>query len=144
MDKSLSSFDVSVFINGQRYYNFIMAYPSVAWCGLSKPNKNQNVASSSSTWVSKIEAKCDLHGLSLKVDEGFIPAVHNRDNTFDLMNFLRLVVDFEAGHVLPATFPFSANLRDERTASLFRERTWRKAIPTRMLWNGLARGLVCT
>lgn len=144
MDKSLSSFDVSVFINGQRYYNFIMAYPSVAWCGLSKPNKNQNVASSSSTWVSKIEVKCDLHGLSLKVDEGFIPAVHNRDNTFDLMNFLRLVVDFEAGHVLPATFPFSANLRDERTASLFRERTWRKAIPTRMLWNGLAWGLVCT
>jgi hypothetical protein len=57
------------------------------------------------------------------VDEGFIPAVHNRDNTFDLMNFLRLVVDFEAGHVLPATFPFSADLRDERTASLFMERT---------------------
>ena len=143
MDKSLSSFDVSVFINGQRYYNFIMAYSSVAWCGLSKPNKNQNAVSSSSTWVSNIEAKYDFHGLSLKVDEGFIPAVHNRDNTFDLKNFLRLIVDFEAGHVLPATFPFSADLRDERTASLFRERTWRKAIPTRVLWNGLAWGLVC-
>ena len=136
MDKSLSLFDVSVFINGQCYYNFIMAYPSVIWCWLSKPNKNQNAASFSSTRVSNIEAKHDLHGLSLKVDDGFIPAVHNRNNTFDLMNFLRLVVDFEVGHVLPATFPFSANLRDERTASLFRERTWRKAIPTRVLWNG--------
>ena len=57
------------------------------------------------------------------MDEGFIPAVHNRDNTFDLMNFLRPIVDFEAGHVLPATFPFSADLRDKRTAALFRERT---------------------
>jgi len=100
--------------------------------GWVNPIKTKNAASSSSTWVSNIEAKCDLHGLSLKVDEGFIPAVHNRDNTFDLTNFLRLIVDFEAGHVLPATFTFSADLRDERTDSLFRERTWRKAIPTRM------------